>query len=297
VVKALLSRSKGVDAMPGDATALMEAAKGGHTEVLDALLAKGADPGKKNKAGLTARELAEQEGQAEAVLLLSRVEKRPPPDLSKGVDAIVWGGGKRPEDAERWLSQWTREAAEYRDLVVPASGYPRAVKSDEVAGMKPGFHVVVLGYCPATQTRDVLAAFKGVAERVYIRRVKLAPDHEACPTLPLKLRREALEVVGDAEGARLQLAVFAGPRGEEAWVTLRNKEGERLDFRRSAALEDCDCDGEVSALGGEISVSWDRGEPDCFLPNGKSVTAAIAKGALKLDESSSPSVWSEKCGE
>ena len=105
--------------------------------------------------------------------------------------AIVWGGGPTPEAGETWMTRWQQEAPDYADLIALPEGWPKLVQSDSVPGMKPGFHVVVLGICPAGDERAPLELLKALHPSVYAREVTDPAPPGACPAL-----REGVSLLG-----------------------------------------------------------------------------------------------------
>ncbi len=206
-------------------TALMLAAEQNDVAFTKALLARKANQALKNAEGKTAAVLAEEARSIEALSLLT------PEAVAPGVDAIIWGGGTTAADGEKWLKRWNDEAASTSKLLTLASGYPQVVKSDDVPGLKPGFVVVLLGTCQGADARYTVGLLKGVAERVYARRIKATET--ACPTRQNGLQRARMAVTTTEGGTRLQAAEVWNPKASsptsEVWVTLRTKEGALLD--------------------------------------------------------------------
>jgi len=96
--------------------------------------------------------------------------------------AIILGGGKAPEDAVAWEKRWKAVEPILAGMVALAEGYPRRNASQDVAGLKAGFHVVLLGFCSAEELIPRLEILKSVYPGVYARPVeKDVPG--ACPTL------------------------------------------------------------------------------------------------------------------
>lgn len=110
--------------------------------------------------------------------------------------AIVWGGGPTPEDGAAWMARWRQESPDYADLLTLAPGWPQLVESRTVPGLKPGFHVVLLGICPAGDEGPALSLLKAIHPGAYARDVAADPPPDACPS-PREgaavLRREAIE--------------------------------------------------------------------------------------------------------
>ncbi|MBL8953567.1 MAG: ankyrin repeat domain-containing protein, partial [Myxococcaceae bacterium] len=175
----LVKYAKALDVQdPYGVTALMLAAEANDAAATKALLERGANQKLKSKEGKTALSIAEDVRSTEVIALLAPGS----PSATAGVDALIWGGGTTPADGEKWLALFKAEQNNYARLVEFPAGYPKVVKSDDVPGMKPGFHVVLLGTCAGDEARHTLALFKGVAERVYARRVQVEAAQAACPT-------------------------------------------------------------------------------------------------------------------
>ena len=86
---------------------------------------------------------------------------------------LVWGGGKTPEDAEKAMADYQAKVGSKKwvTLVKLADGFPKILQSDKVQGMNPGFHVVVLGACSASDTQSALDMFKVAEPAVYAKPV------------------------------------------------------------------------------------------------------------------------------
>jgi ankyrin repeat protein len=213
-------------------TALMLAAVGGHTKVLKELLARGADVSLKDSAGRTARQLADEERQMEALAVLVAHAGEKATDLDSGMDVIIWGGGKRPAEAQKWLEGWKAEAADYREWVKLAEGYPSVVESATVAGLKPGFHVALLGVCSPAQTRHALGVLKAFYPGVYARRVT-ATLKPACPLSSEQWERVAQQSLSTPEGHVLTISEMRQKSTDASrfLVALRRATGERLGWQ------------------------------------------------------------------
>jgi hypothetical protein len=112
---------------------------------------------------------------------------------ASGVKVIIWGGGASAAEAEKELAAWKSENEVLSGLVALAPGFPRVIESKTVPGLKPGFHVVLLGACTGSALDRPLHALQGLRKGVYARPGAL-PAAGACPTLqggfePLELER------------------------------------------------------------------------------------------------------------
>lgn len=94
---------------------------------------------------------------------------------------LVWGGGKTPEEAQKSLAEWKTKSPPWLTYVQLAAGYPRIIESKTVAGLNPGFHIVVLGACEdGVAGAHALDLFKLLEPSVYSKDVTWA-EASACP--------------------------------------------------------------------------------------------------------------------
>lgn len=95
---------------------------------------------------------------------------------------IILGGGKTPAEAQAALERY-KDAA--HEGVTPAEGYPKLLKSDELAGLNPGFHIAVLGICSEVERARTLRDVANLAlPGVYLKQVQVSVA-DACPKLAL----------------------------------------------------------------------------------------------------------------
>ncbi len=99
--------------------------------------------------------------------------------------ALIWGGGATPESATQALHIFESVEVAKAMFEFP-TGYPRVVESASLAGLKPGFHVVLLGVCERADAAVLLPAFKAIEPAVYARTI--TATERACPTLKWKAR-------------------------------------------------------------------------------------------------------------
>jgi hypothetical protein len=144
--------------------------------------------------------------------------------------ALIWGGGATPDAAKAALKNFeeTGEAKQQFDFT---AGYPKIVESSTVAGLKPGFHVVLLGVCGADESQLALAAFKALQPQVYARPVQITERN--CPRLKAEWKPET-----KTNGA-LTATMLSGPYGKwKLLVSLADAAGEIIDFK---SVSDADC--------------------------------------------------------
>src|SRR5690349_20739583 len=114
-------------------------------------------------------------------------------------NAIIWAGGKTREEAQARLDGWPKDEARWSQSVRLKAGFPKLVASDALPGLKPGFHVVLLGICNAEQARARTRTLKELYPEVYWRPLT-GPHDESCPELLCTATDEMIAVPpGDAE--------------------------------------------------------------------------------------------------
>jgi hypothetical protein len=90
--------------------------------------------------------------------------------------------------------------------VTLAAGFPKLMQSEQVPGLNPGFHIVVLGFCPAEHARPALALAKAFFPQAYERTVTAPAD--SCPTAASSgYSVQASESIA-AEDLRLTVSVY-----------------------------------------------------------------------------------------
>ncbi|WP_163995386.1 hypothetical protein [Pyxidicoccus caerfyrddinensis] len=96
--------------------------------------------------------------------------------------ALIWKGSKNKADVESLEPTWKQLETLLADggVVVP-EGFPTLVQSNTVRGLKPGFWVWVIGFCPADEGGRALELLKLVAPDAYSRDVKVPAKKLACP--------------------------------------------------------------------------------------------------------------------
>ncbi|MCE9668392.1 hypothetical protein LY474_11265 [Myxococcus stipitatus] len=128
--------------------------------------------------------------------------------------ALIWKGAKVQAEAEAQRSAWAGigELLEKTKLELP-QGYPKLVRSDTLAGLKPGFWVWLVGVCDPEGAATALEHLKVLAPDAYSREVAVEAVDRACPSAegePLVVREEKLSL---PQG--LKLRVFTQDEHEE----------------------------------------------------------------------------------
>lgn len=154
--------------------------------------------------------------------------------------ALIWGGGTTPEAGAAAMKSFDDAAEQVKALLELSPGYPKLVESASVAGLKPGFHVVLLGLCAVDDAVIPLGLLKSVDPKAYARPVQLQ-SAATCPKPAKGWTVKSAQAVS-VDGNTLTTHVALGDAG--AWrilTSLRDSGGEWLDFK---ALDDSECDGE-----------------------------------------------------
>jgi hypothetical protein len=161
--------------------------------------------------------------------------------------ALIWGGGATPEAAATALKDFEGNG-EAKQLFEFAAGYPKVVESKSIAGMKPGFHVVLLGVCGADESLLALSAFKSVQPQVYARQVQVSERN--CPKLKSEWKVET------KKGGPLTAIGLTGGLG--AWkvlVSLTDDAGELIDFK-TVSSSDCHQGAELRGFDADTQTAW-----------------------------------------
>ncbi len=159
--------------------------------------------------------------------------------------ALIWAGGATAEAGVEAFKSFEARKAELAEYVALAPGFPKLVESKTVTGLKPGFHVVLLGLCGEDVADERLAVLKLVEEKVYARRVQVEVEALGCPSLSGGWRLEASRTAGP-----MTTFVVGQPRGRFVVLSVvNNAQGELSDFN---ALEEL-CEGIVQREGPTLS--------------------------------------------
>jgi hypothetical protein len=126
--------------------------------------------------------------------------------------AIVLTGSKLPAkvaDAEAIKKKLV--------TLVPAAGFPKLYESKSIEGLKPGFEVLVLGFCPyGAITNSIADLIEAEAKRkvpgTYGKLVTGVPV--SCPTLKIDKPEDS------EEGAKLYAAYLKNPKSADALAEL-----------------------------------------------------------------------------
>ncbi len=110
-------------------------------------------------------------------------------------NAVIWTGGTDADEVQAKLSVWPKDEARWSSRIKLQPGYPKLVKSDDVPGLKPGFHVILLGVCGQERVRARTRAIKELYPETYWRPLTAAQP-EACPELYCASSNDMIAVPG-----------------------------------------------------------------------------------------------------
>jgi len=118
-----------------------------------------------------------------ATVSLAQAAPAPAPDAPKHV-LLVWGGGKTAAEGEAAAKDYRERALDWEKVLQLPKGYPRVMESSRVPGLKPGFHVAVLGVCKPEEGASLTAIIDALEPRAYGREVTWSePGPLPCPQL------------------------------------------------------------------------------------------------------------------
>lgn len=120
--------------------------------------------------------------------------------------ALIWKGAKTQADAEASRAAWgeIETLLEKTKWELP-EGFPKLVRSDSMAGLKPGFWVWLVGVCDPEGAASALTHLKVFAPDAYARDVEVEAMDRACPSIsdaPLVSRKETLSL---SKGLKLRV--------------------------------------------------------------------------------------------
>ncbi|MCY1020687.1 hypothetical protein [Pyxidicoccus sp. MSG2] len=188
--------------------------------------------------------------------------------------ALIWKGAKKKADVESLEPTWKQLETLLTDGgVVVAEGFPTLVQSNTVRGLKPGFWVWVVGFCPADEGARALELLKLVASDAYSREVKVPAKKLACPkTEDATLQADSHEFKL-SKGRMLRVLTYeesSEPEGDEPGdsytrthylIALMDKSGALLDTGDVVGEERFSGDVRQGPMGYTCHVSeFDRDE-------------------------------------
>lgn len=188
------------------------------------------------------------------------------PAFAGDVQALVITGTTSEAAAEPLLEAAKKRAEAVKDVFTLAPGFPKVVESATVKGLKPGFWIVLAGFC-----KTVDPGLKAIDPGAYAKPVQV--DAEACPALKDHWVASTVEAK-DAEKRTLRAVLFqsTSQRDEAQWLavlSVRDAAGATVAER--VAKQDYDTSGcvyggeaELKAKGAAVVLKT----TDCARPRG-----------------------------
>ncbi|XXF77232.1 hypothetical protein P2318_29890 [Myxococcaceae bacterium GXIMD 01537] len=184
------------------------------------------------------------------------------------VEVLVLGGGKTPEEAEAWMKRWTAAASLLGTFVKTETGYPRVLPSAQVEGLNPGFHIVVLGFCAASERQAPHKLIKAFFPGTYSKPVK--GREPACP-----FSTDDASVVTEHSVRKddLRLAAVQVKAGETASVSVALFQNDTLLEEKTESFgpkeefhsfpQECSLDLKGTKSRAVVSITCDIDAPLC----------------------------------
>jgi ankyrin repeat protein len=137
--------------------------------------------------------------------LLALLAAAPSPEAVVPVDAIILGGSRDSRARFEGVG-WIGLSAKTGLLQAP--GFPLEVDSAKVSGLKPGFQVTILGFCPPAESERVLAAARLAFPGAYVR--KVTGQQPACPRLAEPRAQALVNAAGEGDLKAVRELLAAG---------------------------------------------------------------------------------------
>lgn len=142
------------------------------------------------------------------------------------VQVLIVGGGT-PEEADAALARHRSAAEDLGKVATLADTFPMVRVSDEIDGLRPGFHVLLAGYCAKGDVEERLAVLRPFFPGTYARTVNVKLAAPACPALHASKREERSVAVGADQ--RLVVTRLEGDAVTLVRAALVRKDGAVLD--------------------------------------------------------------------
>lgn len=175
---------------------------------------------------------------------------------------MVWGGGATRVEADASLSAFEARQKTWAGALALAKGFPQIVESQNVAGMKPGFVVVLLGYCAEAESAATLELLKQFETSIYGRPVQRG--EASCPKLATGFERRAERVQKTKEG-ELRGLFLNSPRGLMLLLQLHTRAGVLVE---APVFTDLQLRGEGSGCSIDVAEKGIAVSRECAIPQG-----------------------------
>lgn len=96
---------------------------------------------------------------------------------------IILQGGKAHNAGQHWLDANQASLQILSNTLHLAQGFPKALQSDGVQGLNPGYNIAVAGFCASRKVaRQRLNRVRRQFPQAYLRQVQVPSTWESCPT-------------------------------------------------------------------------------------------------------------------
>lgn len=182
------------------------------------------------------------------------------------VQALILTGAGSEAAARPLLEAARKRVVGATDVLQLAAGFPKLVQSETVSGLKPGFWIVLAGFCESDTALDALKALDAGA---YARPVQLEGGL-SCPRVADGWSVTTNEVKV-ANKRTLRGVLFTSSERESTWkfyASLREKSGALISERVLLQHQDSPCvyggENELQAKGATLVIK----STDCAKPRG-----------------------------
>jgi hypothetical protein len=186
------------------------------------------------------------------------------------LQALILTGAASEAAAAPLLEAAKKRVEEAKDVLELAPGFPKVVQSDKVPGLKPGFWIVLAGFC---EKDTVLGALKALDSGAYSRPVTV--DAAACPKIADGWTVTTEEAKDPATKRLLRGVLFAGSDWR-LYLSLKEKSGALVAERVLNESSDSSCvmgggEAELKVKGSALLLKV----TDCLKPRGCPNPAAV----------------------
>ena len=190
------------------------------------------------------------------------------------LQALILTGAASEAAAVPLLESAKKRVEEAKELLEFAPGFPKVMQSDKVTGLKPGFWIVLAGFC---EKDTMLTALKALDSGAYSRPVTV--DAAACPKLAEKWDVVSEEAKDSATKRLLRGVLFTpssdNPSNWKLYVSLKEKSGAPIAEKILAQTEASSCtsggETELNVKGSTLVLKV----TDCLKPRGCPNPAAV----------------------
>ncbi len=124
---------------------------------------------------------------------------------------LIWGGGRRPEDVERFrqLFKYYEPIMGDVGIAVP-DGYPKLFESDDHPGLNSGFFILVLGVCDEERAKELNKKIGQLYKGFYIKKLEGSGLSFSCPKLSKQnaTDRSGKSLIEEKDMASISRALF-----------------------------------------------------------------------------------------